>query len=274
MNPPVMIDDSTPRVRVISLNRPHRLNAFDGQALTELIAAIRECADPARDIRVIVIRGNGRAFCAGNDLKWLSSGVLNDMAAHMHHQDKMQEAYLALEAASQIVIASVHGYALAGGFELVLACDLVIAAEDAQMGDEHLRKNLFPSGGSSQRLPRKLGFPQAMYYLVTGRRMTGLDAERLGLASLAVPGDQLASATLELAQDIARTDSHALAAMKMTTRRSLELPLRDGLALERWAQFRYRHESPAMLASVHAFAAHGNEANQEPGSSSLAGQPG
>ena len=263
MNQPLLIDDSTPRVRVITLNRPHRLNAFDGQALTDLIAAIQECSDPERDIRVIVIRGNGRAFCSGNDLKWLASGVLHDTAAHLRHQDKMQQAYEALEAARQIVIGSVHGYAVAGGFELVLACDIVVAAEDAQMGDEHLRRNLFPSGGSSQRLPRKLGFPRAMYYLVTGRRMTGREAERMGLASLVVPADELASATLELAQDIAKTDPYALAAMKSTARRALELPLKDGLALERWAQIRYRNESPSMHASVYAFAAQGNNTTLE-----------
>ena len=253
---PVLIDDGTPRVRVITLNRPHRLNAFDGQTLSELIAAIRTASEPERDIRVIVIRGNGRAFSAGNDLKWLASGVLADTAAHMHHQDKMQEAYEALESARQIVIASVHGHAVAGGFELALSADIMVVADDAELGDAHLRRNLFPSGGSSQRLPRKLGLPRALYYLLTGRCMSGREAERIGLAALAVPADELTSATLDLAAEIARVDAHALASMKTVARRSLELPLKDGLALERWTQFRYRNESPAMQASVHAFAAH------------------
>lgn len=251
---PILVDDSTPRVRVITLNRPHRLNAFDGEALTELIAAIRTAAEPERDIRVIVIRGNGRSFCAGNDLKWLASGVLADTAAHLQHQDKMQTAFEALESARQVVIASVHGHAVAGGFELALAADILVVAEDAQLGDAHLRRNLFPSGGSSQRLPRKLGMPRALYYLLTGRSMSGHEAERIGLAALAVPADALAAATLELAHEIAAIDDHALASMKMVARRALDLPLKEGLALERWAQFRYRNESPALQASVHAFA--------------------
>ena len=257
---PILVDDSTPGVRVITLNRPHRLNAFDGQSLTDLIATIRECSQAERDIRVIVLCGRGRAFCSGNDLKWLANGVLSDTAAHLRHQDKMQEAFEALESARQIVIASVHGHAVAGGFELALAADILVVAEDAELGDAHLRRNLLPSGGSSQRLPRKLGLPRALYYLLTGRCMSGREAERVGLAALAVPSDKLLSATLELAIEIARTDAYALAAMKMMARRALELPLKDGLALERWSQFRYRNESPSLQASVQAFAELGKSA--------------
>jgi enoyl-CoA hydratase/carnithine racemase len=259
MTTTLIIDDATPRVRRITLNRPERMNALDGPTMQELNAAIRECSAPGRDIRVIVIGGTGRAFCAGNDLKWLASGVLADVAAHMRHQDLVQDAYESLEAARQIVIASVNGYAVAGGFELALACDIIVADEQAELGDEHLRRNLFPSAGSSQRLPRMLGLPRAMYYLVTGRRMTGREAQSMGLASLAVPAAELESTTMRLAEEIARTDAHALAAMKLAARRALELPLRDGLRFERWLQYRYRNESPAMVAAVQEFAAQGRK---------------
>ncbi|VWC81068.1 putative enoyl-CoA hydratase/isomerase [Burkholderia lata] len=114
----LLIDDTQPGVRVVTLNRPERMNALDGPTLAALNDAVRTAADPARDIRVIVIRGTGRAFCAGNDLKWLASGVLADPAAHMRHQDLMQDTFAAMEGARQIVIASVNGYAVAGGFEL------------------------------------------------------------------------------------------------------------------------------------------------------------
>lgn len=260
---PILVDDGAPGVRTITLNRPHRLNAFDGATLADLVAAVRESAQPERDIRVIVIRGNGRAFCAGNDLKWLASGVLTDTAAHLRHQDRMQEAFEMLEAAPQVVIASVHGHAVAGGFELALAADILVAAQDAQLGDAHLRRNLLPSGGSSQRLPRRLGLSRALYFLLTGRTMSGREAVQAGLAALAVPAGELPSATLELAAEIARTDAQALAAMKAMTRRALELPLRDGLALERWSQFRYRNESPSLQASVRAFAAQGSHPHLE-----------
>jgi enoyl-CoA hydratase len=250
----LLIDDSQPGVRVVTLNRPERMNALDGPTLAALNDAVKTAADPARTIRVIVIRGTGRAFCAGNDLKWLASGVLADPAAHMRHQDLMQDTLAAMEGARQIVIASVNGHAVAGGFELALAADIVIVDEQAELGDAHLQRNLLPSGGGSQRLPRKIGLARAMYYLVTGRRMTGRDAERMGLASLAVSGDELDAATLQLAAEIARIDADALAAMKLMTRRGLEMPLNDGLAMERWMQYRYRTESPTLAASVHAFA--------------------
>lgn len=255
MTQSLIVDDATPRVRVITLNRPERMNALDGPTLEALQASVRECSDAGRDVRVIVIRGSGRGFCAGSDLKWLAaSGTVDDPAAHLRNQDRMQAAYEAIESARQVVIACVNGYAVAGGLELALACDIIVAEEEAQLGDEHLRRSLLPSGGSSQRLPRKIGLARAMYYLLTGRRMSGREAERIGLASLAVPGGELAGVTLALAGEIAQADAHALAAMKAMVRRSLELPLKDGLAMERWMQFRYRNESPAMLASVHRFA--------------------
>lgn len=250
----LLIDDSQPGVRVVTLNRPERMNALDGPSLAALNDAVKTATDPARTIRVIVIRGTGRAFCAGNDLKWLASGVLADPAAHMRHQDLMQDTFAAMEGARQIVIASVNGHAVAGGFELALAADIVIVDEQAELGDAHLQRNLLPSGGGSQRLPRKIGLARAMYYLVTGRRMTGREAERMGLASLAVSGDELDAATLQLAAEIARIDADALAAMKLMTRRGLEMPLNDGLAMERWMQYRYRTELPTLAASVHAFA--------------------
>jgi len=219
----LLIDNPAPHVRRLTLNRPERMNALDGPTLQMLNDAVRECG-AAADVKVLVIRGQGRAFCAGNDLKWLAGGVLADRAAHMRHQDLMQDTYERLESAPQIVLASVNGYAMAGGFELALACDLMIADAQAQLGDEHIRRNLLPSGGSSQRLPRKLGLQRAMYYLVTGRRMTGQEAVELGLAAQAVPAEQLERATS------------------------------DGLRHERWMQHRYRTQSPSLEAGVARFA--------------------
>lgn len=249
----ILVDDPAPHVRRVTLNRPERMNALDGATLRALDEALQACAEPQLDVRVVVVRGSGRAFCAGNDLKWLANGVLDDRAAHMRHQDRMQQTYERIEAGRQIVIGSINGFALAGGFELALACDLLVADEEAQLGDEHIRRNLLPSGGSSQRLPRKLGLQRALYYLLTGRRMSGREAAGLGLAALAVPAQELEAATLALATEIARADPNALAAMKSLARRSLELPLKEGLWLERWTQHRYRAESPALEAGVRDF---------------------
>jgi enoyl-CoA hydratase len=256
VSPSLLVDDATPRVRTITLNRPERLNALDGPTLEALRAAVRECDDPQRDIRAIVVRGAGRAFCSGNDLKWLTdSGALDDPAVHLRNQDRMAAAFEAIESSRGIVIACVQGFAVAGGLELALACDLVVAGDDAQLGDEHIRKNLLPSGGSSQRLPRRIGLARAMFYLVSGRRMSGREAERVGLACLAVPHGELDETTLALAREIAQADAHALASMKSMARRAMELPLKEGLQMERWMQFRYRNESPAMLAGVRRFVA-------------------
>jgi enoyl-CoA hydratase/carnithine racemase len=241
-------------VRRLTLDRAERMNALDGPTLQALNEAVRACAVVGSDEKVLIIRGSGRAFCAGNDLKWLASGVLNDRAAHMRHQDLMQDTYERIEAAPQIVIASVNGFAVAGGFELALACDLIVADEVAQLGDEHIRRNLLPSGGSSQRLPRRLGLQRAMYYLVTGRRMTGREAVELGLAVQAVPAERLEAATLQLAQEIAQADALALSSMKDMARKSMELPLTEGLRYERWMQHRYRTHSPALEEGVKGFA--------------------
>ena len=250
----LLIDQPAPHVRRLTLNRPERMNALDGPTLGALNEVVRDAAAAGDGVKALIIRGAGRAFCAGNDLKWLADGVLDDRAAHMRHQDLMQDTFERLEAAPHIVIASVNGFALAGGFELALACDLVVADEAAQLGDEHMRRNLLPSGGSSQRLPRKLGLQRAMYYLVTGRRMSGQEAMAMGLAAMAVPASALETATLEVAQEIAQADALALASMKALARKSLELPLADGLRYERWMQHRYRTLSPALEAGVQGFA--------------------
>lgn len=255
----LVVDDPAPHVRRLTLQRPERMNALDGPTLQALNQTLKAC-QPSQDIRVVVIRGSGRAFCAGNDLKWLASGVLADRAAHLRHQDLMQETFQHIESCPQIVIASVNGFAVAGGFELALACDLIVADADAQLGDEHIRRNLLPSGGSSQRLPRKIGLQRAMYYLVTGRRMTGREAQAMGLAALALPGPELESGTLALAQEIAGADPLALASMKEMARRALELPLSEGLGFERWMQHRYRTQSPALEAGVQGFANGGKSA--------------
>lgn len=263
MQTSVLIDDRTPQVRVITLNRPERMNAIDGPTLEALHAAIHDCSAPDRDVRVIVLRGSGRAFCAGNDLKWLASGVLSSVAAHLRFQDLSQHTYQALEAAKQIVIGCINGFAVAGGFELALCCDIIVADEAAELGDAHLHRNLLPSAGGSQRLPRRIGLSRALYWLLTGRRMTGREAERIGLAALAVPASMLESATMQLAEDIARTDAQALASMKFMARRALELPINDGLALERWMQFRYRNESASMLRAIGEFTGTGQVGGAE-----------
>ena len=260
--PTLIVDDSHPGVRVLTMNRPERLNALHGPQIDLMIDALKSASDPGRDIRVIVLKANGRAFSAGADLKWLSSGVLADDKAHLEFQDRLQALCETIESLPQPVIAAVHGFALAGGMELTLSCDIVVVAENAELGDEHIRRNLLPGGGGSQRLPRKLGFARGMYHLLTGKRTSGTQAVEYGLAALAVPAAELAEAAVGMARDMAKTDAHALAMMKEMVRKGMEMPLKDGLWRERWMQHRYRAFSSAMDHGVANFAAQGKDAGR------------
>jgi enoyl-CoA hydratase/carnithine racemase len=251
----LLVEDPEPGIRVLTLNRPERLNALNGDLVVELNAALETAAGDRDEIRVLVLRGAGRAFCAGADLKWLNEGTLADAAAHGAFHDNLSELCDRLEAQPQVVVAQVHGFALAGGLEMALSCDMITTSAGAQLGDEHINRNLIPGGGGSQRLPRKVGLARGLYLLLSGRRMTGRQAEDWGLACVCTAGDdELAESTLTLAREMAGTDSAALATMKLIVRRGIELPLRDGLWLELYQQHRYRAASDAMDRGVAEFA--------------------
>lgn len=252
--PHLQISEPQQGVLSIRLDKPARLNAVDGEMLAAIEAEITKVDGSDGRIRVVVITGTGRAFSTGSDLKWLQAHVLADLAAHQRYQDQMQRCYQRLERSRAVVIAAVNGLALAGGLELALACDIVIAAEEAELGDEHITKNFLPSGGASQRLPRKIGLARGLYHLLTGARLSGTRAAEIGLAAAAVPLAELDAHCLQLAGRIAKSDAYALAAMKDLVRRGMELPLDEALGFERWSQYRYRNESPAMLAGVENFA--------------------
>ncbi|MCO5084359.1 MAG: enoyl-CoA hydratase/isomerase family protein [Rhizobiaceae bacterium] len=249
----LIVDDSSPGVRCLTLNRPDRLNALDGELTRRLLDTVRKTSAD-ETIKVIVVKATGRAFCAGADLKWLNEGTLADHHAHLAFQDDLADLCNSLEAAPQVAVGAIQGFALAGGLELALACDMLVVSERAEMGDEHIRRNLIAGGGGSQRLPRKIGLARGLYHLLSGARMTGRQAAEYGLACAAVPTDQVEEKALELARSLAKTDAKALAMTKELVRRGLELPLREGLWLERWTQYRYRNASDAMDKGVAQFA--------------------
>ncbi|MDA3630737.1 enoyl-CoA hydratase/isomerase family protein [Saccharopolyspora sp. WRP15-2] len=241
-------------VVMLTLNRPRQLNALNGALVDELLAALESVDGEWPDTGVIVLNGAGRAFCAGVDLKWVNSGVLQDPAAHNAFHDKLNELCHRLESARQVVVAAVHGYAVAGGFELLLACDLVIAAKNACMGDNHIRHNFLPAAGGSQRLPRKIGVPRSLYLLLTGHRMDGDEALRCGLACESVEESELIGTAMKLARGIAGSDARALSSMKSLVRRGMELPLAEALWIELHEQHRYRSASAALEQGVADFA--------------------
>jgi enoyl-CoA hydratase len=237
---PLLIEDRQDGVRVLTLNRPHRRNALDGELIQRLLAELERAEREHPRLRAIVLRGAGPSFCSGADQQWLGAGILGDPVQHARFQDSLGQLCTALMEAPQAVVASVHGYALAGGLEIAMACDLIVAADDARLGDQHINRKVLPGAGGSQRLPRKIGQPRALYYLLTGRQMTGAEAAQAGLVSVCVPAGQLDATALALADELAAKDGHTLSFMKQAVRRGSELPLQDALALELFLQGRCR----------------------------------
>jgi enoyl-CoA hydratase len=212
---PVLLSQSTGWGIRLVLNRPAKLNALNLELRDALRAAIEGAAvDP--DVRVVVIAGAGRAFCSGYDLSgeqpvtaWDWREVLAEDVA----------ATLAIWRCPKPVIAQVHGYALAGGLELAMACDLVIAADDAQLGEPEIR---FGSAPVTLLMPFLVGQKKSREMLFTGDLVSGKEAERIGLVNRAVPADRLADEIEVLADKLARVPGDVMAPTKLMLNRQME----------------------------------------------------
>ncbi|WP_067829218.1 enoyl-CoA hydratase/isomerase family protein [Nocardia inohanensis] len=214
----------------ITLSRPAKLNAVTDAMLAAIDEDLtRAEADGAR---VVVLTGAGKAFCAGADL----SDALRESTADLHAiaetLRKAGELTLRMERLRMPVIAAVNGPAVAGGLELVLACDLVVAAESATFSDGHANFGLFPGAGASIRLPRLIGANRARELMYTARTLSAAEMRELGVVNRVVPGDELASATTTLADRIGRAGADGIAAMKRVIGAGLTLPIEQGIALE------------------------------------------
>lgn len=228
--PEVLLEHQADHAHIV-LNRPDKLNAIDPpmlRALGEAIAA----AEAASTVRAIVLRGSGRTFCAGADLEALTP-MLKDRDQYSAFLDAWHSVLAALASCPKPTIAAIHGFALAGGFEIVQACDLVVMADDAQIGDQHANFGLFPAGGSTQRLPRLIGTRRALWLLLSGERIDAAAAERLGLANEVVPADQAIAKASEMAQLLAARSPSNNAAIKHAVAVGADRPLLKALAMER-----------------------------------------
>ncbi len=224
-------------VATIRLNRPDALNALSPELLQELSAAVAEVRDD-QSLKALVVRGEGRAFCSGADLIAMDAAFA-DQSRLPRYLDGVNACLFQLEELPLPVIAVVHGFVLAGGLELMLACDMAIAAEDARIGDQHVNFGLMPGGGSTQRLPRLIGMQRAMELLTTGRWLSGAEAAEWGLVLRAVPVEKL-DQELEEMLSLLRTKSRpGLGWIKSVALRGRDLPLRDGVALESLAFAQY-----------------------------------
>jgi enoyl-CoA hydratase len=236
---------------VLTLNRPAQLNALNRDVLTSLDDWIeRIVADPA--VRVVVITGSGeRAFCAGADIEgFLDLGA--DGAYELMRYG--QGVFDRLERLPQPVIAAVNGYALGGGCELALACDLRFAAEHARFGQPEITLANLPGWGGTQRLPRLVGPARAKHLIFTGAYADAREALAIGLADAVHPGPQLLDATLHYAAGLVAKAPLALALAKESVRVGLEQGLQTGLDFEARAVGRC-FTTPEQSAAVQEFLA-------------------
>jgi len=216
-------------VATITLNRPDVLNAQNNPMRLELVDAFSRLRGDGA-VRVIVVTGTGeRAFSAGADIReFLEPPVPTRFREERKRLDYRGE----MDRCPQPIIAAIRGYALGGGLELALACDIRIAAEDAQLGLTEINLGIIPGGGGTQRLPRLVGRGKALEMILTGARVPAAEALRLGLVERVVPAAELMKATQELARSIADKAPIALRYAKEAVVSGLELPLHDGLRLE------------------------------------------
>jgi enoyl-CoA hydratase len=217
-------------VALLTLDRPQVMNALSFGLLDELGAALA-ALDADTACRVVVITGAGeRAFAAGVDIRELAAQTPDSLLE--------RDPFAVVERIPGMrvpVIAAVRGFALGGGFELALACDLIVASEDAQLGLPELGLGVIPGAGGTQRLTRAIGRTRAMEVILTGRRIRADEAERLGLVTAVVPAADTVAHALELAARIAAAPPLAVTTAKAAVNASTRLPLADGVRFERAA---------------------------------------
>ena len=212
----------------ITLNRPKQLNALNDVLMDELGAALK--AFEADDgVGCIVITGSEKAFAAGADIGAMADKTYMDA----YKSDFITRNWETLRAVRKPVIAAVAGFALGGGCELAMMCDLVIAADTARFGQPEIKLGVIPGAGGTQRLPRAVGKAKAMDLILTGRLMDAAEAERSGLVSRVVPAAELLEVALATAQGICELSGPSVMMAKEAVNRAYESPLSDGIAFER-----------------------------------------
>jgi enoyl-CoA hydratase len=234
------------RVGLITLNRPKQLNALNPQLMQELGAAL-QAFDANEGIGAIVITGSEKAFAAGADI-----GVMKDygyMDAFM--ADYITRDWEHIRRIRKPVIAAVAGYALGGGNELAMMCDIVIAADNARFGQPEINLGIMPGAGGTQRLPRAVGKAKAMDLCLTARTMDAQEAERAGLVSRIVPLDKLMEEALAVAEKIAGYSLPVVMMLKESINRAYETTLAEGVLFERrlfHSQFALADQKEGMAA--------------------------
>jgi enoyl-CoA hydratase len=216
-----------PQVALVELNRPKELNALNPQLMTELRDALI-ALDANEAVRVVVLTGNEKAFAAGADIKQMA----DKSAIDMFRLDQFS-TWDQLYKTKKPIIAAVSGFALGGGCELAMTCDMIIASETAVFGQPEIKIGVLPGAGGTQRLTKALGKAKAMEMILTGRFLSAIDAEKQGLVNRVVPVELYLEEAFRLAAEIAQMSPVAVRLAKEAVLRSFETSLEAGLQYER-----------------------------------------
>ncbi|WP_431816088.1 enoyl-CoA hydratase [Gordonia jacobaea] len=242
-----IITESADGIGVITLNRPKALNALNTTLMNEVVAAAEQFdADP--EIGAIVITGSERAFAAGADIKEMSDKTFSEVVS-----ESFFGAWDNLSRLRTPTIAAVTGYALGGGCELAMLCDILIAGDNAVFGQPEINLGVIPGIGGSQRLTRAIGKAKAMDLILTGRQMKVDEAERAGLVSRVVPAAECLATAKEVAVTIAGKSSIAAGLAKDAVNRAFETTLTEGVRAERglfYSTFATDDQTEGMAAFV------------------------
>ena len=239
------------QVATITLNRPDSMNALSPDLLSELQYAI-SVSSIDQDLKALVIRGNGRSFCAGADLLFFDSAFENLSLLNPYIQ-LLNQCFLDLENLDIPTVAVVQGFALAGGLELAMACDMTIVSNEAKLGDQHANFGLMPGGGSTQRLPRRIGMQRAMELLTTGRWLTGPEAVDWGLALRSTDEANLNAELESILSSLRDKSRESLSWIKSITRQGRDLSVSSGIQLESSAFVQYLATSTHPREGIQAF---------------------
>ncbi|GAJ40259.1 enoyl-CoA hydratase/isomerase family protein [Parageobacillus sp. VR-IP] len=214
-------------IAVVELYRPDVLNALNRQMVTEIVSAL-EAYDRNDGVRVIVLTGSGRAFAAGADIDEMAGDdpIKLELLNQFAEWDR-------LALIKKPMIAAVNGFALGGGFELALSCDLIVAAETAEFGFPEVNIGVMPGAGGTQRLTKLIGKTKALEWLWTGERMSAKEAHALGIVNRVVAPELLLEETMRLARKLAAKPPLSLRLIKEAVNKAVDYPLYEGMQFER-----------------------------------------
>jgi enoyl-CoA hydratase len=215
------------RVGLIRFNRPEALNAINAALIRELNAAL-DAFERAAEIGCIIVTGSAKTFAAGADIKEMNAKT---------YMEALREDFVGdwqrLAEVRKPTIAAVAGFALGGGCELAMMCDIIIAADNAKFGQPEIKLGIMPGGGGTQRMTRAIGKAKAMDLCLTGRMMDAAEAERAGLVARVVPAESLEAEALGMAATIAAMPLQAVMLVKESIKRADEATLEEGILFER-----------------------------------------